>query len=339
MARTVGQIEQDIVALEQAIATFAQEFERFYRQYLDELGQSVRRQLILASYYLCTQSYPEPFLDLSVSQRESVQRSLRQLAKTAQSKLLGYLEPPEVAAPQPPDGPPQAPPTPNASASNLDEGQMIAAIDLTNFSVPELSEPPELSELSELSELEDLESRPDASDSGLGNPDVRRWFPTSVPAVAASGGSDPDQPSELAKLARWKAHIDDGISETLQELSQAANHLLYQAAILPNQLPESLLEAATKSGMAAEMSSGHPNVLKLMIEAKSEHAVSIAQIMVVRLQLLDIEEADYALRGWSSKLRGIGQRLTQLGRDYGRKRHERAIAQSEEAWRAIWFED
>ena len=336
MARTVGQIEQDIVALEQAIATFAQEFERFYRQYLDELGQSVRRQLILASYYLCTQSYPEPFLDLSVSQRESVQRSLRQLAKTAQSKLLGYLEPPEAAAPQPPDGPPQAPPTPDVSASNLDEGQMIAAIDLTNFSVPELSE---LSELSELPELEDLESRPDASNSGLGNPDVRRWFPTSVPAVAVSGGSDPDQPSELAKLARWNAHIDDGISETLQELSQAANHLLYQAAILPNQLPESLLEAATKSGMAAEMSSGHPNVLKLMIEAKSEHAVSIAQITVVRLQLLDIEEADYALRGWPSKLRGISQRLTQLGRDYHRKRHERAIAQSEEAWRAIWFED
>jgi hypothetical protein len=327
------------VALEQAIATFAQEFERFYRQYLDELGQSVRRQLILASYYLCTQSYPEPFLDLSVSQRESLQRSLRQLAKTAQGKLLGYLEPPEASASQPPDEPPQAPPTPDASASNLDEGQAIAAIDLTNFSVPELSELSEPPELSDLSELEDLENRPDASDSGLGNPDVRRWFPTSVPAVAASGGSDPDQPSELAKLARWKAHIDDGISETLQELSQAANHLLYQAAILPNQLPESLLEAATKSGMAAEMSSGHPNVLKLMIEAKSEHAVSIAQIMVVRLQLLDIEEADYALRGWSSKLRGISQRLTQLGRDYRRKRHERAIAQSEEAWRAIWFED
>ena len=61
MARTVGQIEQDIVALEQAIATFAHEFERFYQQYLDELGQSVRRQLVLASYSLCTQSYQSRF--------------------------------------------------------------------------------------------------------------------------------------------------------------------------------------------------------------------------------------------------------------------------------------
>lgn len=349
MARTVEQIERDIVALEQAIATFAQEFDSFYRQYLDELGQSVRRQLVLATYHICTQNYPEQFLALSVSQRENLQRSLRQLAKTAPDRLLGYLELPDPPAPDPtttvpPDGSSQ-PQTPSEAAaveldsSDLDPEQIVASIDLASFSLAELGSLENRSEDPDLDGSNADLGEANLSDPDLRRPDLRRWFSSSTSTVASSGRAAPSHPSGLGKLARWQAHIENGISETLRELSQAANHLLYQATILPNQLPEPLLEVATKSGMAAESSSGQPNILKLMIEAKSEHEVSVAQVTVIRLRLLDIEEADYGLRAWPSKLRGLNQRLNQLGREYQRKCKERAIAQSEQAWRAIWFED
>ncbi|GAB4132703.1 MAG: hypothetical protein Fur0046_02760 [Cyanobacteria bacterium J069] len=92
MARTVEQIEQDMAALEAAIATLGQEFEQIYRSYLAELGTTARQQLIMATYHLCTQGYPEAFLSLAVSQREALQRSLRQVAQTSQARLEAALD-------------------------------------------------------------------------------------------------------------------------------------------------------------------------------------------------------------------------------------------------------
>ncbi len=351
MARTVEQIEQDIVALEQAIATFAQEFEQAYQQYLEALSQSARRQLILACYYLCTQSYPEQFLKQSVGQRESLQRSLRQVAKTAQSKLLAYLNPSDAAATEPSDVPSDVPPSDTAkpSVATLDGSPSIADLDLANTILsefgalendPEENDPEENDPEENDSEENDLESIDSEEDQlETSNASLKQWLSAHIPAVASTPGSNLNQSTELEKLARWQAQIERGISETLRDLSQAANHVLYQATILPNQLPEPLLELATKSGMAAESFSGQPNILKLMIEAKSESDVSVVEVTVVRLQLLDIEEADYELRVWPPKVRVINLRLNQLGREYQRKCRERAIAQSEQAWRAIWFED
>lgn len=346
MARTVEQIEQDIVVLEQAIASFAQEFEHVYQQYLEALSQSARRQLILACYYLCTQSYPEQFLKQSVGQREGLQRSLRQQAKTAQSKLLAYLNPLDAAATDPSDVPSDVPPpdTVKHSVVSLDGDPSIADLDLANTILSEfgvVESDPEENDLEEdnleENDLEETYSEQDPLETS--NASLKQWLSAHMPAVVSTLGADLNQSTELEKLARWQAQIERGISETLRDLSQAANHILYQATILPNQLPEPLLELATKSGMTAESFSGQPNILKLMIEAKSESDVSVVEVTVVRLRLLDIEEADYELRVWPPQVRGINLRLNQLGREYQRKCRERAIAQSEQAWRAIWFED
>ncbi len=351
MARTVEQIEQDIVALEQAIATFAQEFEQVYQQYLEALSQSARRQLILACYYLCTQGYPEQFLKQSVGQRESLQRSLRQLAKTAQSKLLAYLNPLDVTATNPSVAPPDIV---KHSVVSLDGDPSIADRDLADIILSKFGVVGSDSEENDLEEDNPEEDDPEEDDLEKANLEepyserdsrepssasLKQWLSAHLPAVVSTLGSDLNQSTELEKLVRWQAQIERGISETLRDLSQAANHVLYQATILPNQLPEPLLELATRSGMAAESFSGHPNILKLMIEAKSESNVSVVEVTVVRLRLLDIEEADYELRAWLPRVRGINLRLTQLGREYQRKCRERAIAQSEQAWRAIWFED
>ena len=92
MARAVEQIEQDLATLEEAIALLRAEFHSTYSQYLTLLGQAVQRQLILASYQLCTHGYPESFLSLLFNQRQKLQQELRQLGKQAQDQLLSYLE-------------------------------------------------------------------------------------------------------------------------------------------------------------------------------------------------------------------------------------------------------
>lgn len=94
MAGSINRIEQDIATLEEAIAKLAQEFHQAYEVYVMTLSQGVRQQLILASYHLCTQTYPEAFLQLSVSERQKLQQGLRHLAQQIQLALCQSLKTP-----------------------------------------------------------------------------------------------------------------------------------------------------------------------------------------------------------------------------------------------------
>ncbi|MBE9129101.1 MULTISPECIES: hypothetical protein [unclassified Coleofasciculus] len=93
MVRAVERIEQDLVALEEAITLVEKDFHNVYFNYLTLLGQIVRRQLMLVSYQVCTQGYPEAFLSLSFNQRQQLQQTLKQLGKKAEAQLLSSLEP------------------------------------------------------------------------------------------------------------------------------------------------------------------------------------------------------------------------------------------------------
>lgn len=90
---TVERIEQDLAALLEAIALLKVDFYSTYGQYLKLLGQAVRQQLILASYQICTQGYPESFLGLSFNQRHNLQQGIRKLGGQVQTQLLSHLEP------------------------------------------------------------------------------------------------------------------------------------------------------------------------------------------------------------------------------------------------------
>ncbi|MEH2176899.1 hypothetical protein [Nostoc sp.] len=91
MARAIERIEQDIAALQEAIRAIAIELQSAYASYLNTLGLAVRKQLILASYHLCTQGYPENFLHLSLNQRQQLQQAIRKLGQLAAEQLLIYL--------------------------------------------------------------------------------------------------------------------------------------------------------------------------------------------------------------------------------------------------------
>ncbi|MCC5643254.1 hypothetical protein LC607_09920 [Nostoc sp. CHAB 5824] len=92
MARAIERIERDIAALKEAIRAIAVELQSAYASYLNTLGLAVRKQLILASYHLCTQGYPENFLHLSLNQRQQLQQAIRKLGQVAAEQLLTCIK-------------------------------------------------------------------------------------------------------------------------------------------------------------------------------------------------------------------------------------------------------
>ncbi|MEH2220298.1 MAG: hypothetical protein V7K72_24865 [Nostoc sp.] len=92
MARAIERIERDIEALKEAIRAIAIELQTAYASYLNTLGLAVRKQLILASYHLCTQGYPENFLHLSLNQRQQLQQAIRKSGQVAAEQLLAWIK-------------------------------------------------------------------------------------------------------------------------------------------------------------------------------------------------------------------------------------------------------
>ena len=95
MARAIERIEKEINELKVAISAIAQELNLAYARYINILGPVLQKQLILASYYLCTQGYPDEFLNLSLNQRQKLQQGIRKSSKEASQQLISYIQPPE----------------------------------------------------------------------------------------------------------------------------------------------------------------------------------------------------------------------------------------------------
>ncbi|MDH6107223.1 hypothetical protein NWP22_15370 [Anabaenopsis tanganyikae CS-531] len=92
MTRAIELIERDITALQEAIRAIARSLQNAYASYCHSLGTACTKQLILASYYLCTQGYPEKFLNLSLNQRQKLQQGIRNLGTQGAELLSSYLQ-------------------------------------------------------------------------------------------------------------------------------------------------------------------------------------------------------------------------------------------------------
>lgn len=92
MVKQLKQIEQDIAKLEQEIVDLAEELRGVYGSYIALLGESLQRQLVLASYQVCTQAYPEAFLSLSVEQRQNLQQSIQKITQKNKANLISLQE-------------------------------------------------------------------------------------------------------------------------------------------------------------------------------------------------------------------------------------------------------
>jgi hypothetical protein len=93
MTRAIEQIERDLTQLTEKSLLLGTEIEQVYQKYLAVLAPAIKKQAIQACYYLCTNDYPEAFLQLSYSQREQLLKSFQRVINHAIRDLDHKLSP------------------------------------------------------------------------------------------------------------------------------------------------------------------------------------------------------------------------------------------------------
>lgn len=170
------------------------------------------------------------------------------------------------------------------------------------------------------------------------------------PAESIAVAATQAQPRSLTPtdLAHWREELEHAIAAELKTASHAANRLLQQAQMLPQALPEPVLEAATDAEMS-DPRAGTPNVLNLLVETGDDatdtdpsdesNERSMMPIVAICLRRSEIEFADPIVTASRSKLRSLFAQLKALGRDYQKKQREQSIAEAQTAWRSSWTEE
>ncbi|MEP0858728.1 hypothetical protein [Trichocoleus sp. DQ-U1] len=309
MARRVEEIERDMAALEEAIKAIAIEFHDTYNDYLTALGQAMRQQLIVASYYLCTQVYPEAFLSLSLRERQQLQQNLQQQARLAQPQLRNL----ERSRP----------------AETSRGGLSQEPSQEEDFPTPTDDLAIEMLAPQETLDTPSLNSDRDRSTS--------RFTFSNVPT------NNPED------LARWQEAVENTMSETLLALSCQSNRLLQEVGILPKNFPEAVLEAAVRAEPSGEPVVGRPNLLKFVVQIENEPVETsnlptlqnspLIPIIAIHLRLSEIEFADSTVMAGRNQIRNLSSRLSTLRREFQKKQRERTVAAAAAAWRACWFEE
>src|SRR4028118_91500 len=318
MVRARERIEQDLAALEEALAALTLEYQITYEGYLTALGQAVRQQLILACYHLCTQAVPESFLKLSFDARQKMQQSVRRLAAASEEKLRSLVTESEEEEER-------------EKEEEEDEEE-----DDFDKDEEEEEEEEEEDEEEEEEKQEDEEDQKEKKELSAIN------YLFSVANYQVPTANSPES------LARWQNSIEKSIAHIIKLLSRDTNRLLQQSGILPSQLPEPVLEAASGAESSGDSVAGPPNLLNLIIETDASSASrNLAEtlanralhITAVKLRLSEIEFADAGTSAWRQQIRNLSVRLNTLGRDYQKKQRELAVVEAESAWRSSWFED
>lgn len=302
MVRAVEQIEQDLAKLEGVIAQGTTELSNAYSKYLTLLGQTVRQQLIMASYRVCTQGYPGTFIDLSFNQRQQLQSAVRQLGKQVQEQLISPLEWEQDST--------------STASENQAEFDEDESIEFNQQLLPTIQEQlPELIKLSEAADaLENLE---------IGNTLKRQL-------------EQPKQWQERVEEAIKK--ILQTTSVETNNLLQKAGIIPEK---LPSAVLEAAAKADS-SGEPSSGSPNLLNLLVEVegdTEKTEQEDSTITRIVAVNLRLPEIEFADHSLTACRNQIRQILAKLKTLERKNRKMQRERTVATAEAAWRSSWFED
>lgn len=338
MARNPEYISKDLKALGATTDQVDQALRKLYSEYCDAFGKAIKRQLVLAVYQLCTQVYPDAFLRLSVSEREKVQQAVRKLAEQS---LLQVEQLRQLIAVRPDDR--------AVESSQLQDELLDEAAPNPSSAVSEET-------VSSSAGTETVGIRATDIAEHLQEPQELFQRLVSSLTLLARFSAEPLSPINLAKR---HVLLERHLRTILQTTSNLANYLLKQAKILPD-LPEMVITAAAEAE-AGEPSPNTPNLLNVLVEVGSsasqseedagdvelsnpaestedEAESSMTHLVAVNLRLTDIEFADNHAALWRSKIQETLARLKRLGNQYQKLHREKAQAEAEFAWRAIWVE-
>ncbi len=334
MTKSIQQIKQDLNNLESTTAKIAVELENLYENYLNSLSHSAKQQLVLASYQICTQFYPQSFLRLSLSNRQNLQQALRKIGIEIEPALSLIIEQKELD-PQPQElnlmaeliknlpKPKRRKEEKEDSVSEENENK-IAEVDFASIKA-------------ELEKIEFIELEASSEDE--------------LEPENTSSQKLPKQEIDLKNpehLVLWHKQIERTVKKTLDYTSQKANRCLQDSGIIPDRIPSKIIDVAiqadsNKGGRGSKLKNS-PNIIHLAIESeqdknKSKSPKNIAQVSLLRLRIAELEFGDPLLNAQRGKLRNLMGEISKLNSQYQIIKQESDVAEAQAAWRSSWYED
>jgi hypothetical protein len=321
MSANLEQIDRDLESLRQAAQSLTQEGERSYQQYLKILGRAARQQMTLASYHLCTQVYPDNFLQLSMSDRQQFQAKLQRLSQQTENALQDCWSMPGIDLPNTDSRDLTDSPDPALTGD-----QFVDWLPAGFWSTPPASEALSIGEVlpdsSQISESPEL-----GADHESSEPELPQLDFSVLPSVKEI----------LAELKQAQANAEAQIAEILHKASKDLDQQLQAAKILPATPLEMVLEIAAKAEAAGRPVTRNPNLLTAMVDSEQEREHSSeAAVIAVYLQLGEIEFNDTTLMSERNQLRRFSAQLDKLDQQVQKKMRERQTILAAAAWRATW---
>jgi hypothetical protein len=327
MTSASQRIEEEVQQLAEAIAQVVGELENTYEDYLKGLGQALRQQLIHAAYHICTQVYPGEFLKLSFSQREKLQQALIKMAIATQQEFLDLLS---VDLSQQKDKEDLDDLFDDEDEDDDDQDQE----DHKNDDDPENEHHDLAEKLLSVIEEQINHNHPDEN-----HPDAHH---TDTPTHEESSEQSREK-TNLSQLIKWQKQTEKAIAKILTNLSIQANHLLYKNRVLPNHLPERLVERAVRMEPNESAIAGIPHLLNIVVEMErdeDDEDKKITRLVAIYLRLSEVEFNDKTMNAsrLRQQIKNISSKLQTMAQDQEKKQRKLSTIQAEDAWRASWYD-
>ena len=323
MTKSIQQVKQELKNLESTVAQDAIELEDLHRDYLNLLSQSLKQQLISACYQICTQLYPQSFIDLSLNDKQNLQQNLRQISIELEPNLLEIVEQKELE-PEPFDLNLMAEliknlPKPQKSSEEGDDSTAEINLELVK---------------AELENIEFIEIDADSEDS--------EELETALEELPKEVNFENPE-----HLILWHQQIERNIKKILDSSSRKVNKYLQESRILPDRIPSKVIDIAMQADTAKGMSNAKqpriPHVLHLALESdgskKSKSSKDVIEISLLRLRLAELEFHNPLLNAKRGQIRNLMAKLKKLNNRYRTIKQETAVLEAQADWRSSWYED
>ncbi|MEO0834478.1 MAG: hypothetical protein AAFY16_00455 [Cyanobacteria bacterium J06642_3] len=322
MTKSIQQVKQDLDNLKSTVANTAVELEKLYSNYLDLLSHSLQQQLIFACYQICTEIYPQEFLNLSLSEKQELQQSLRGMGVKLKSELTEIINYKELE-PEPLEVNLMAELLKNLPKPKKNNGEST-------------EEEPEINLELVKAELENIE------------------FIEIGSAIESSEEETEALPTETVDfenpkhLVLWHKQIERIIKKTLDATSSKVNKCLQDSRVIAEPIPRKVIEVAMQADSGRgrannSKSSGFPHIMHLAIETdkkkKPQPSPKSIQISLLRLRLAELEFSDHILSAKRREIRNLLGKITKLNSKYESIQQEIAVIEAQAAWRSSWYED
>ncbi len=273
MTGLVEQLTQKLASLDRQTDELKAKLDLTYGSYLQVLQRVTRQQVLLACYHMCTESYPEEFVKLSMNQRYELQTQIKAIAKDTGSALATLLTgSPPAQAPSFSSMPPDR----FMEEDDDEEDGETFTVDLDPTVLSEFSAGFSVSRRDAIDEMfddddeDEDDQEPDDEDEDQEPSDRRPMTETNarelqaILAQVAAAIAAKESKTPVDWVLTWQDELDQIIQDKLSQAAYRINQALKNAQIIPRRVSDRALEAASRAD--ADGLTKIPHVIQVLME-------------------------------------------------------------------------